>query len=180
MKTRDRVPAAPAGREAEALIERARRRQRRRHWVIAAGVAAVVAVLLAVMASAGGGIWGRFAAQGGKQPPGSGAGALPKLSGHARITYRVVTGGVLQGYGTDDITLAGKNWNSASSTTWPATGREPKQSESMINRIVDEQAHYTVRVHGRPEWVHDPHPTEPGLIFRELPDPRTLLGMLRC
>lgn len=77
MKTREQVPAASAGREAEALIEQARRRQRRRYWVIAVGVAAVVAVALAVLASAGGGTRGRFVAQGGKRPPG--ASAAPKI-----------------------------------------------------------------------------------------------------
>ncbi len=82
MKTTERVPAAPAGREAEALIEQARRRQRRRRWVIALAVAAGLAAVLAVLVGAGGGTRDRSGGHGGRVPPG--AGAAPKLGVHWR------------------------------------------------------------------------------------------------
>jgi hypothetical protein len=50
--------------------------------------------------------------------------------------------------------------------------------DALTNRIVDGQGYFTANVHGRWQWVHDPHPGEPGLIFTELPDPRTLLRRL--
>ncbi|HEY5353039.1 MAG TPA: hypothetical protein VIK57_11345 [Streptosporangiaceae bacterium] len=50
--------------------------------------------------------------------------------------------------------------------------------DALVNRIVDRQGYFTANVHGRWVWVHDPHPDEPSIIFRELPDPRTLLRRL--
>src|SRR5690349_8065967 len=78
MKTTERVIAGPAGPQADALIERARRRQRHRRWVIVVAAAAVLAVVVAVMANGGGGTGGRVVAHGGKHHP-AGAGAVPKL-----------------------------------------------------------------------------------------------------
>jgi hypothetical protein len=173
MKTKDKAPAAPAGLEAEALIEQARRRQRRRRWVSALGVAAVIAVVLVVLASAGAGIWGRSAAQGGKRPPG--AGAVPELSGRARITYRVVTAGVPEAYGTDDITFSGKNRILSVSATTLARGPSPAQTLSGTERIVDGQVYDYSRVDGLPSWVREP---DPSYVSPKIIDPRALLRVL--
>jgi hypothetical protein len=86
-------------------------------------------------------------------------------------------GGVLQAYGGGGITFSGKNWSENLATTVPAEGGL-QPGDALTNRIVDGQGYFTANVHGRWVWVHDPHPDEPGLIFTELPDPRTLLRRL--
>jgi hypothetical protein len=177
MKTRDRVPAALAPADAQAIIEQARRRQRRRRRVIALELGAVVAAWLAVMGIAQGGIRDPFAAQGGARPAGARAAAPPPLSGQARVTWRGILGGVLQAYGGGGITFSGKNWSEDLATTVPSEGGL-QPGDALTNRVVDGQEYFTANVHGRWQWVHDPHPDDPGLIFRELPDPRTLLRRL--
>jgi hypothetical protein len=177
MKTRDRVATALAPLEAEAIIEQARRRQRRRRRVIGLELVAVVVVWLVVMSIAGGGIWDPFAARGGARSAGARAAALPPLSGQARVTWRATLGGVLQAYGGGGITFSGKDWSENLATTVPAEGGL-QPGDALTNRIVDGQGYFTANVHGRWQWVHDPHPGEPGLIFTELPDPRTLLRRL--
>ena len=177
MKTRDRMPAALAPPEAEAIIEQARRRQRRRWRAISLTAAAVLAGGLAVMGVAQGGIRVPLAAQGGARPAGARTAALPPLSGQARVTWRASMDGVLQAYGGGGITVSGKNWSRDLATTVPAEGGL-QPGDALTNRIVDGQGYFTANVHGRWQWVHDPHPGEPGLIFRELPDPRTLLRLL--
>ena len=177
MKTRDRVTTALAPQEAEAIIEQARRRQRRRRRVIGLELAAVVAVWLVIMSIASGGGWDPFAAQDGARPAGARAAALPPLSGQARVTWRGTLGGALQAYGGGGITFSGKNWSENLATTVPAEGGL-QPGDALTNRIVDGQGYFTANVHGRWQWVHDPHPGEPGLIFTELPDPRTLLRRL--
>src|SRR5215469_5576737 len=91
MKATERVLATSAGREAEALIEQARRRRRRRHWVIALALAAVLAVVLAVVAGAGGGAGGRLRVQGGKRPPGASAAPRLGVRWRARVPAGVVS-----------------------------------------------------------------------------------------
>ena len=179
MKTRDRVTTAlvPPEAEAEAIIEQARRRQRRRHRVIGLELVAVVVVWLVVMSIASGGSWDPFAAQGRARSAGARAAALPTLSGQARVTWRGSLGGVLQAYGGGGIMFSGKNWSENLATTVPSEGGL-QPGDSLTNRIVDGQGYFTANVHGRWQWVHDPHPDEPGLIFTELPDPRTLLRRL--
>jgi len=130
-----------------------------------------------VMSIAGGGIWDPFAAQGGARSAGARAAALPPLSGQARVTWRGTLGGVLQAYGGGGITFSGKNWSEDLATTVPAEGGL-QPGDALTNRIVDGQGYFTANVHGRWQWVHDPHPDEPGMIFSELPDPRTLLRRL--
>jgi hypothetical protein len=177
MKTRDRVATALAPHEAEAIIEQARRRQRRRRRMIGLELVAVIVVWLVVISVASGGIWNPFAAQGRARSAGAYAAARPPLSGQARVTWRASLGGVLQAYGGGGITFSGKNWSEDLATTVPAEGG-PQPGDALTNRIVDGQGYFTAHVHGRWVWVHDPHPDEPGLIFTELPDPRTLLRRL--
>jgi hypothetical protein len=177
MKTSDRVTTALAPHEAEAIIEQARRRQRRRRRMIGLELVAVVVAWLTVMSVASGGIWDPFAAQGGARSAGARAAARVPLSGQARVTWRASLGGVLQAYGGGGITFSGKNWSEDLATTVPAEGGL-QPGDALTNRIVDGQGYFTANVHGRWVWVHDPHPDEPGLIFTELPDPRTLLRRL--
>jgi hypothetical protein len=177
MKTRDRVTTALAPQEAEAIIEQARRRQRRRRRVIGLELVAVVVVWLMVMSIASGGSWDPFAAQDGARSAGARTPARPPLSGQARVTWRGTLGGVLQAYGGGGITFSGKNWAENLATTVPAEGGL-QPGDALTNRIVDGQGYFTAKVHGRWQWVHDPHPGEPGLIFTELPDPRILLRRL--
>ena len=177
MKTRDRVATALAPHEAEAIIEQARRRQRRRRRMIGLELVAVIVVWLVVMSVASGGIWDPFAARGGARSAGAYAATRPPLSGQARVTWRATLGGVLQAYGGGGITFSGKNWSRDLATTVPAEGGL-QPGDALTNRIVDGQGYFTANVHGRWVWVHDPHPGEPGLIFTELPDPRTLLRRL--
>jgi len=177
MKTRDRVTTALAPHEAEAIIEQARRRQRRRRRVIGLELVAVVVVWLVVMSIASGGTLDPFAARGGARSAGARTPARPPLSGQVRVTWRGTLGGVLQAYGGGGITFSGKNWSENLATTVPAEGGL-QPGDSLTNRIVDGQGYFTADVHGRWQWVHDPHPGEPGLIFTELPDPRTLLRRL--
>lgn len=138
---------------------------------------AVVVVWLVVMSVASGGTWDPFAAQGGARSAGAHAAARPPLLGQARVTWRATMGGVLQAYGGGGITFSGKNWSEDLATTVPAEGGL-QPGDALDNRIVDGQGYFTANVHGRWVWVHDPHPDLPGLIFTELPDPRTLLRRL--
>jgi hypothetical protein len=177
MKTRDRVATAQAPHEAEAIIEQARRRQRRRRRVVGLGLIAVTVVWLAVMSITGGGSWDPFAAQGAARSAGAYAAARPPLSGQARVTWRASLGGVLQAYGGGGITFSGKNWSEDLATTVPAEGGL-QPGDALTRRTVDGQGYFTTNMHGRWVWVHDPHPGEPGLIFTEMPDPRTLLRRL--
>ena len=177
MKTRDRMATALAPHEAEAIIEQARRRQRRRRRMIGLELVAILVAWLVVMSVASGGIWDPFAAQGGARSAGAHAAARPPLSGQARVTWRASLEGVLQAYGGGGITFSGKNWSEDLATTVPAEGGL-QPGDALTNRIVDGQGYFTANVHGRWVWVHDPHPGEPGLIFTELPDPRTLLRRL--
>ena len=177
MKTRDRVATALAPHEAEAIIEQARRRQRRRRRMIGLELVAVLVAWLVVMSVASGGIWDPFAAQGGARSAGAHAAARPPLSGQARVTWRATLERRAPGYGGGGITFSGKNWSEDLATTVPAEGGL-QPGDALTNRIVDGQGYFTANVHGRWVWVHDPHPGEPGLIFTELPDPRTLLRRL--
>src|SRR5262245_5606219 len=91
MKATERVPAESAGREAEALIEQARRRRRRRRWAIALAVAAVLAGVLAVLAGAGGGTRDRSGGHGGKLPPVAGAAPRLGVQWRAKVPAGVVS-----------------------------------------------------------------------------------------
>ncbi|PZS38387.1 MAG: hypothetical protein DLM62_14065, partial [Pseudonocardiales bacterium] len=103
------------------------------------------------------------------------AGRSSAASGRARITYRVATAGVPEGYGTDDITFSGKNQSGSVSSTLLARGPSPAQTHSGTERIVDGQVYDYSRVHGRLTWVHVP---DPSYLNVKISDPRTLLHML--
>jgi len=178
MKTRDRVATALAPYEAEAIIEQARRRQRRRRQMIGLELVAVIVVWLV------GHVRGQRRESGiplrlraGRGPRGPTPQPCHRSRGQARVTWRASLGGVLQAYGGGGITFSGKNWSEDLATTVPAEGGL-QSGDAVTNRIVDGQGYFTANVHGRWVWVHDPHPDLPGLIFTELPDPRTLLRRL--
>jgi hypothetical protein len=98
-------------------------------------------------------------------------------SGEAVISYRNSQGGVLQDYGTDDVTFSGANWNFVIRDTAPATGGQPADTQYAINRIVDGQAYYYIKaMTNRLQWIHDTNPD--AVHGMGIPDPRTLLGVL--
>ena len=104
------------------------------------------------------------------------AGRSSAAVGRARITYRVVTAGVLEAYGTKDITFSGGNRSlSFSQTPSSQGGPEPAQTESGTERIVDGQVYAYFRVRGRLRWIHEPFQmyANPKII-----DPRALLNVL--
>src|SRR5215468_2074442 len=115
-------PASSGAAAAEALFMEARRRR-------LAGIAAalVAAAVLAVSAVT----WlprafGR-GASGAKAAGAAAVGRSPGPAGHARFTYRVVTAGVPEAYGTEDITFSGNNRSLSFSQHSAATGPEPAQ-----------------------------------------------------
>ncbi len=165
-------PVSPGAAAAHALFMEARRRRRRR-WL--AGAAAVlVAAAVAISAVT----WLPRAFGQGASPAGA-AGALAGRSsvpsGHARFTYRVVTAGIPEAYGTKDITFSGNNRSLSFSQTSLARGPDPTQTESGTERIVDGQVYALFRVRGRLRWIHEPDQqyAEPKII-----DPRRLLRVL--
>jgi hypothetical protein len=101
-------PAPSGAAAAQALFMEARRRRRRR-WLAGIAAALVAAAVLAVSAvtwlprAFGRGVGGAEAAGA------AAAGRSPGLAGHARFTYRVVTAGVPEAYGTEDVTFSGDN-----------------------------------------------------------------------
>lgn len=99
------------------------------------------------------------------------------LSGEAVIGYRNIQGGVLQDYGTDDVTFSGANWNFVIHDTVPASAGRPADTQYAINRIVDGQAYYYIKaMTDRLQWIHDTNPD--AVHGMGIPDPRTLLGVL--
>ncbi len=97
--------------------------------------------------------------------------------GRVEISYRDTQAGVLQDYGSDDITFSGKNWNDAFTQTLPASGGHPADTQFAINRIVNGQAYYYIKGQtDKLEWYHDTNPANhPDLA---VPDPRTVLSVL--
>src|SRR5215468_472909 len=129
-------PASSGAAAAEALFMEARRRR-------LAGIAAalVAAAVLAVSAVT----WlprafGR-GASGGEAAGAAAAGRSPGLAGHARFTYRVVTAGVPEAYGTEDVTFSGNNRSFSFSQTSLAGGGVPRQTDSGTERLVDGQVY---------------------------------------
>jgi hypothetical protein len=169
----DNSASSGAGAE-QALFMEARRRRRRR-W--RAGIAAVLMTAAVVAVSAVTWLPRAFdqatgrAGTTGATP----AGQSSASSGRARITYRVTTAGVPEGYGTDDITFSGKNQSGSVSFTLLARGPSPAQTHSGTERIVDGQVYDYSRVHGRLTWVHVP---DPSYLHVKISDPRTLLHVL--
>src|SRR5215470_13185705 len=166
-------PASSGAAAAEAIFMEARRRRRRR-WLAGIAAALVAAAVLAVSAVT----WlpGAFDRAG---PTGAAGAALVGRSsgpaGHARFTYRVVTAGIPEAHGTEDITFSGNNRSFSFSQHSAATGPEPAQVYSGTERLVDGQVYVLDRIHGRPTWVHEPSQAyaNPKII-----DPRRLLRAL--
>jgi hypothetical protein len=167
-------PASSGAAASEALFMEARRRRRRR-WLAGIAAALVAAAVLAVSAVT----WlprafGRGAS--GAEAAGAAAvGRSPGPAGHARFTYRVVTAGIPEAYGTKDITFSGNNRSLSFSQTSLARGGQPTQRESGAERFVDGQVYVLDRIHGRPRWVRQPSQVynNPKII-----DPRRLLRVL--
>jgi hypothetical protein len=165
--------ASPAADAAQALFMEARRRRRRR-WL--AGGAAVL-VVVAVVAVCGA-IWlpGAFDQSARRTGAVGGlAGQSSAPSGRAKIAYRVVTAGVLEAHGTWDIRFSGNNRSLSFSRAVLARGPEPAQSESATERIVDGQMYALFRVHGHPQWIHEP--AQPYINVKII-DPHKLLRVL--
>lgn len=166
-------PASSGAAAAEALFMEARRRRRRR-WLagIAAALAAAVLAVSAVTwlpRAFGGG------ASGGEAAGAALVGRSSVMTGHARFTYRVVTAGVPEAYGTKDITFSGNNRSLSFSQTSLAEGPNTKQIYSGTERIVGGQVYVLDRIRGQLRWVHEPFQLygNPKII-----DPRRLLRVL--
>jgi len=167
-------PASSGAAAAEALFMEARRRRRRR-WLAGIAAALVAAAVLAVSAVT----WlprafGR-GASGAKAAGAAAVGRSPGPAGHARFTYRVVTAGVPEAYGTKDVTFSGNNRSLSFSQTSLARGPQPRQIYSGTERLVDGQVYVLDRIHGQLRWVHQPFQvySNPKII-----DPRRLLRVL--
>jgi hypothetical protein len=98
-------------------------------------------------------------------------------AGRAEVTYRDTQAGVVQDYGSDDITFSGKNWNDTFSQTLPASAGQPVDTQFAINRIVNGQAYYYIKGEtDKLEWYHDTNPSNHPQV--SVPDPRTALAVL--
>jgi hypothetical protein len=167
-------PVSPGAGAAQALFMEARHRRRRR-WLAGTAAVLVAAAVVAVSAVT----WlPRALGQSADHSGGAGAAVAGRSSvaaGRAWITFRVVTAGVPEAYGTEDIRFSGGNRSSSFSTTRLARGPEPTQTESGTERIVDGQVYDLFRVHGRLQWFHSP---DPSYINPKIIDPRRLLRAL--
>jgi hypothetical protein len=166
---------APSGAAAEQALFLEARRRRRRRWL--AGIAAAVAAAAVVAVSAV--TWLPRAFDQDAGPPGAAGAALVGRSsgpaGRARFTYRVVTAGVPEAHGTEDVTFSGNNRSFSFSDYSAASGPQPAQVYSGTERLVDGQVYTPVRVRGRLRWVHEPSQV---YVIPRIIDPRRLLRML--
>jgi hypothetical protein len=167
-------PGSPDAAAAQALFIEARRRRRRR-WLAGIGAVLVAAAVVATSAIT----WLPRALGLGTDGTGAAAAGLvgrsSALTGQARLTYRVVTAGVPEAYGAEDITFSGRNRVLSVSATDLARGPSPTQTNSGTERLVDGQVYDYFRVHGRMSWVHEP---EPSYVSPKIIDPRRLLHVL--
>ncbi len=98
-------------------------------------------------------------------------------AGRVDVTYRDTQAGVVQDFGSDDITFSGQNWNDAFSQTLPASSGQPADTQFAINRIVNGQAYYYIKGEtDKLEWYHDTNPSDHPQV--SVPDPRTALAVL--
>jgi len=155
MKATERVLATSAGREAEALIEQARRRRRRRHWVIALALAAVLAVVLAVVAGAGGGTRGRSVAHGGRAP-GAGAGSVSKLG--VRWRARVPAGVVSMTAADGSLWVTGLG---AVTRMDPASGQLAARIPTPLTGDLSDVASLNGTI-----WVSSGNPRRAGVLYQ--------------
>ena len=167
-------PASSGAAAEQALFLEARRRRRRR-WLSGIAAALVAAAVLAVSAVT----WlSRAFDQHAGPTEAAGAALVGRSSGpagHARFTYRVVTAGVPEAYGTEDVTFSGNNRSLSFAQHSAATGGQPAQVHSGTERLVDGQVYVLDRIDGRLTWVHEPFQVyaNPKII-----DPRRLLRVL--
>ena len=173
---------SPVADAAQALFMEARRRRRRR-WLARTAAALVVAAAVAVCAV----IWLPGASDQAARRTGAVGGLARRPSApswRARVTYRVVTAGVFEAYGTWNLGFSGNNRSLSFSEATLATdlipraaprAPEPPSTESGTERIVDGQVYVLNRAHGRLGWLHDPAQE---YIDVNVTDPRTLVRVL--
>ena len=169
-------PGRPAlsGAAAERALFLEARRRRRRRWL--AGIAAVLAAAAVAVSAV---IWLPRAFDQNAGPTGAAGAALVGRSsgpaGRARFTYRVVTAGVPEAHGTEDVAFSGNNRSFSFSDYSAARGPQPAQVYSGTERLVDGQVYIPVRVRGRLRWVHEPSQV---YVTPRIIDPRRLLRVL--
>ena len=173
---------SPAADAAQALFMEARRRRRRR-WLARTAAVLVVAAAVAVCAV----IWLPGASNQAARRTGAVGGLVRRPSAsswRARVTYRVVTAGVFEAYGTWNLGFSGNNRSLSFSEATLATdlipraaprAPQPASTESGTERIVGGQVYVLDRVHGRLRWLHDPAQE---YIDVNVIDPRTLVRVL--
>src|SRR5262245_42501980 len=147
---------APSGAAAEQALFMEARRRRRRRWLAGIAAGLVAAAVLAVSAVT----WLPRVFDSGAGPTGAAGAALVGRSsgpaGHARFTYRVVTAGLPEAYGTEDVTFSGNDRSLSFSDHSAATGPDPAQVYSGTERLVAGQVYVLDRIHGQPTWLHAP------------------------
>ena len=140
------------------------------------GIAAVLAAAAVAVSAV---IWLPRAFDQNAGPTGAAGAALVGRSsgpaGRARFTYRVVTAGVPEAHGTEDVTFSGNNRSLSFSDYSAARGPQPAQVYSGTERLVDGQVYIPVRVRGRLRWVHEPSQV---YVTPRIIDPRRLLRVL--
>jgi hypothetical protein len=172
-------PGSPdaSGTSTEQAIFIAARGGRRGRWL--AGIAVLAAAAAAVAVSAV--TW----LPGAPGQPAANAGAAraagTAATGHApawqaKISYRVMTAGILEAYGNQDIRYSGKNWDSSSFQRMTARGPSPSLITSVVERSVAGKAYYYSRAGGRMRWVASAFAAPAPVRVR---DPRTLLSQMR-
>lgn len=155
---------------ARALFLEARRRRRRR-WLTGLAAAVVAAVSAATwLPGAFDRVTGHTAAAGAAL-----VGRSAAATGQAKLSYRVVTAGILQAYGTQEITFSGHNRIMSFSRTDLPRGPGPTQRSSGAERIVNGKTYALFRVDGQPRWIVQP---DPPYVNVKIIDPRTMLRVL--
>ncbi len=160
----------------EQAIFMAARRRRRRRWLAGIAVLAAAAAAVAVSAVTWPGAPGQPTANAGAARAAGTAATGHAPAWQAKISYRVVTAGVLEAYGNQDIRHSGKNWDSSSFQRMTARGPSPSLTTSVVERSVAGKAYYYGRAGGRMRWVASAFAAPAPLGDR---DPRTLLSRMR-
>lgn len=180
---RGTAPVTASEARQRAAVPRARPRLRGRPgWIAAAAGVAAVSCAAALGVS-------QLAAPGGRRGEviltaatvrriASASRSAMAFSGQAIIRYADTQNGTLQDSGSDDISFSGKNWNDALRQLLPAAGGQAASTQFAINRIVNGQFYLYIKGRtSRLEWYRDTNPS--GHPSFTIPDPRTLLGVLR-
>lgn len=167
-------PDPPGPAAARALFLEARRRRRRRRLT---GLVAALVLAAGLTGSAAAWLPGAFDRVTGHAEVAAAAlvGRSPGATGQARLSYRVVTAGLLQANGTQEITFSGHNRIMSFSRTDLGSGPSPTQRSSGAERIVNGKTYALFRVQGRPRWVVQP---DPPYVNVKIIDPRKMLHVL--